>query len=290
MSFTLLTDTAANLPQEVLEREQIETIAFPCFFHGEEPYDTASFDGHTFYERMRQGGSVTTAQINPKQYEEFFEPPLKRGEDVVFVGMSSGLSGSFYSAGLAALQLRERYPQQKLELVDAKGASLGEGLVVLRAARMRAAGLDAGRAARALREMVKRVCQVFTVDDLRYLKQTGRLSNAAFAIATMLQIKPILKGDEEGKIVAVQKVRGRKKAIEALAEKYRELVRSASLQTVGIAHADDPEGAAQLAALLRKLRPPKEILTVCYEPVTGSHVGPGTVALFFEGDENVRGR
>ena len=134
----------------------------------------------------------------------------------------------------------------------------------------------------ALRREMK---QIFTVEDLKYLRATGRLSNFKAVVATVLNIKPLLRGDEAGRIICFSRVRGRKKSIEALAERYEAMVREPELQTVGIAHADCPEDAALLAELLNRRFPPREIMTVCYEPVTGSHVGPGTLALFFFGAE-----
>jgi DegV family protein with EDD domain len=137
-------------------------------------------------------------------------------------------------------------------------------------------------------DLRNRLCNIFTVDDLSYLRKGGRLSNLSFVIGTLLHIKPLLKGNEEGKIVAFAKIRGRKKAIEELAARYDEWVDHPENQTVGIAHADCPEDAQRLIDLLNAHKPPKNILSVCYEPVTGSHVGPGTLALFFEAREGCR--
>ena len=140
-----------------------------------------------------------------------------------------------------------------------------------------------------LRSLRHRMAQIFTVDDLRYLRRTGRLSNLEAAVGTVLQIKPLLKGDPQGKIVCFAKLRGRQRAIEAIAKRYEELVRDAQTQTVGIAHADCAPDAQILASLLRRSScPPKQILLVDYEPVTGSHVGPGALALFFLSDDKVR--
>ena len=140
-----------------------------------------------------------------------------------------------------------------------------------------------------LRALRHRMAQIFTVDDLRYLRRTGRLSNLEAAVGTVLQIKPLLKGDPQGKIVCFAKLRGRQRAVEAIAKRYEELVVDAQDQTVGIAHADCAPDAQILASLLRRSsKPPKNILMVDYEPVTGSHVGPGALALFFLADENVR--
>ena len=202
--------------------------------------------------------------------------------------MSSGISGAYSCAEMAAAQLREDYPQRAIRLVDTMGASLGEGLLALRAAACREQGMGLDETADFLLELRERFYQVFTVDNLAYLQRSGRISNATAVIGTVFQIKPLLKGNEEGKIVTFGKVRGRKQSIQALAEKYDTLVKNPGEQTVGIAHADCPEDADYLAGLLRKNFPPKDILTVCYEPVTGSHVGPGTLALFFEGEKGVR--
>ena len=172
--------------------------------------------------------------------------------------------------------------------MDTLSASLGEGLLVLEAADCRDRGMTLDETADRLMAMRHRMAQVFTVEDLKYLRRTGRLSNVTALVGMMLNIKPLLKGDNEGTIVTFARTRGRRQSIQGLAERYDALVRHPEQQVVGIAHADCPEDAETLASLLRAKHPPKEIMTVCYEPVTGSHVGPGTLALFFLGDEDVR--
>ena len=246
------------------------------------------FDGVAYYNALREGIRVTTSQIPPQRYVDFFTPLLSEGGDVLFVGMSSGISGSYQSAEIAAKELRETFPDRRIRLVDTFGASLGEGLLVMLAAKCREEGMDLDAIADRLLDQRKYVCQLLMVDDLFHLKRTGRVSGASAVIGSVLGIKPILKGSPEGQIVLSVRVRGRKHAIRAMAEKYRLLARDPQLQTVGIAHADCPEDAAYLAELLCQDRPPKEILQVCYEPVTGSHTGPGALALFFMGDADVR--
>ena len=292
MSFKIVTDTSANLPSPVLAERDIAVIPFTYLYDGGEHtcLDTEAFDGHAYYDMMRDGKSVSTSQITPYAYEETFRPLLESGSDLLFVGMSSGISGSYSMAELAAAQLREEFPERNIRLVDTIGASLGEGLLVLKAADMRDAGEELDSAADELMSLRRRMAQVFTVDDLMHLKKTGRLFNAAAVVGTVLNIKPLLKGNEEGRIVVCGVARGFKKAIAAMAKKYDEFVEDAASQTVGIAHADCPEAAEQLIALLNKNNPPKEIMTVCYEPVTGSHVGPGTLALFFLSREGVRAK
>ena len=290
MSFSIQTDTSANLPTDLLRREEITATPFPYAVNGRQYActDTEEFDGARFYDAMRRGAQVTTSLVAPQQYRDSFRRALEAGLDVLFVGMSSGISGSFASAELAAQELREEYPGRSICTVDSLGASLGTGLLVLRAVECRRSGVGVEETARLLLGLRRRVCQVFTVDDLRYLRRGGRISNAAAIAGTVLHIKPLLKGDPEGHIVLFAKVRGRKRSIAALAERYEALVEHAGTQTVGIAHADCPEDAAELSRMLMRSKPPAHILEVCYEPVTGSHVGPGALALFFIGGVNVR--
>jgi len=288
--FQVITDTSANLPTELLKENDITVIPFPYFVNGARHtcLDTEGFDGETFYGAMREGAEVTTSQINPQHYIEVMKPLLQNGLDILFVGMSSGISGSFHCAQLAAEELSSDFPERKIRLVDTLGASLGEGLLVLRAVKDKLLGLSLDDIYEKLLDLRHRLCNIFTVDDLKYLRKGGRLSNLGFIVGTLLQIKPLLKGNEEGKIVAFAKLRGRKKALEELAKRYDEYVVDPEEQTIGIAHADCPEDAAYLSSLLRRNHPPKDILTVGYEPVTGSHVGPGTLALFFEAKAGCR--
>lgn len=288
--FQVMTDTSANLPSELLRINDITCIPFPYFVNGARHtcLDTEGFDGETFYGAMREGAEITTSQINPQHYIEVMKPILQRGLDILFVGMSSGISGSYHCAEIAAEELGADFPERRIRLVDTLGASLGEGLLVLKAVKDKLAGMSLDSVYEKLMDLRHRLCNIFTVDDLKYLRKGGRLSNLSFIVGTLLQIKPLLKGNEEGKIVAFAKLRGRKKALEELAKRYDEYVVDAQEQTIGIAHADCPEDAELLAELLRRNNPPRDILTVGYEPVTGSHVGPGTLALFFEARSGCR--
>ena len=288
--FRIVTDTSSNLPTAYLQAENIAVIPFT--FHtesGEQScMDTASFDAKAFYTAMRNGEKVTTSQIPPQRFVDNIRPMLENGEDVLFVSMSSGISGSYASSKIAANQLAEEFPERKILTVDTYSASLAEGIVVMRAVECRKEGLSIDETYQILRALRHRIAQIFTVGDLRYLKRTGRLSNLEAAVGTVLQIKPLLKGDPQGKIVCFAKVRGRQRAIEEMAKRYKELVVSPETQTVCISHADCEADAQILASMLRRSKAPKDILIVDYEPVTGSHVGPGALALFFVSDDNVR--
>ena len=282
----LFTDTSANLPVAMLKRRHITVIPFSYTVDGKEtdyPED-ADFDGAAFYNAMRGGAVVKTSMVNPETAERYFDEAVRAGDDVLYVGMSGGISGTAQAAAMAAASLKERYPERELVTIDTYAASLGEGLQVLEAADMAEAGKTIGEIKEHLLKRRPHMCQFFTVDDLAYLKRGGRISSATALIGTVLSIKPILRGDETGHIVSCGKVRGMKRAYAELANYFdtRALDKS---ERLGVAHADNEEGAAALIALLRDKGFTGECLNVCYEPVTGAHVGPGTVALFFYGTE-----
>ena len=290
MSFCIITDTSANLPTPWLRENGVAAVPFSYYIDGRELKctDTTAFDGNRFYSQIRDGMKVTTSLVSPSDYSEYFRVPLENREDLLFISMSSGISGSFQAANLAAGYLREEFPERKIKLIDSIGASLGEGFLVMKAVEMRAMGMGLEETAAEIELLKTAMCQVFTVDDLMYLRTTGRLSNAKAVIGSVLNIKPLLKGDGSGRIVSFAKARGRRRSIEAVAENYDRLVENAPEQTIGIAHADCMDDVEYLCGLLRKNNPPKDILIVDYEPVTGAHVGPGALALFFFGSSGFR--
>ena len=290
MSFAIITDTSSNLPTAYLRENNVGVAAFSYFVEGREfsCTDTEAFDAAAYYNAIREGTHPTTSLVSPQRYIDCFRPFLEQGQDILFIGMSSGISGSFGVGQTTAMQLLEEFPERSIRMIDSLGASLGEGLLVMRAVERRAESKSMAEIADELMEMRAGMCQVFTVDDLMHLRRTGRLSNAAAVIATVLNIKPLLKGNENGQIVSFEKVRGRKRSIEAIAANYDRLVENPQEQVIGIAHADCKEDMEYLVTLLRRNNPPKDILVVDYEPVTGSHVGPGALALFFVGSKDFR--
>lgn len=290
MAFKVLTDASANIPGRVLKQYGIDIIPFTFIYDGVEHIcpDVEEFDGKEYYAKLRKGLVVTTAQVNPQKYMDFFEPYLQQGFDIICACMAGGISGSFASANIAAEEMMEKYPERKIACLDSMTASLGQAMPAFKACELRDKGVEFDEAVAYLTEYIKRVCSVFTVDDLMCLKRGGRLSNLGAVAGIILQIKPILKGSEIGKIVCTDKVRGRKRAIENLADKYEKRVVDAENQIVYIAHADCREDAEKLAAMIRERKEPKDIMIVDYEPVTGSHVGPAALALFFESYDGVR--
>lgn len=288
MAFSIITDSAANLTNEIILKNDIGVIPMPYFYDGNE-YSCSNideFNDKEYYDMMKSGTVVTTSQIWPQRYIDYMEPVLKEGKDILFVGISSGISGAFSSAQTARQELLEKYPEREIRLVDSLGASLGEGLLVIRAAKCRDNLMSLSETAERIKKLRHCIYQVFIVDDLKYLNRTGRLSNISALVGSLLEIRPILKGNAEGKIVATKKVRGKKRAIKEMAQRYASLVKDTQL--VGISYSACREDAEYLAELLKKQSSPKEILLVKHEPATGSHLGPGSLALYFEGAEDVR--
>ena len=276
----IMTDNAANLPPELREQYSIREICLTYTVDGKLVDGSAPFDGHDFYEALRRGAEVKTSMISPAAAREAIEPALAAGDDVLFLGISGGVSGTCWGVGLVAQELAAEYPGRRVQVLDTRGASLGEGLVVLEAAQLAQQGADMDAIVARAETLCGKMRQHFMVDDLKFLRKGGRLSGAAALAGTLLQIKPILQGDENGKIVVRTKERGRKKAMDTLIALYNELVEDKSAP-VGISHAAAPAEALHLTTRLRQSGCTGPILSVCHEPVTGAHVGPGMLAVYF---------
>ena len=276
----IMTDNAANLPKALLEQYGIGELCLTYTVDGVPADLSAEFDGRAFYEAMRRGAVVQTSMVTPEAARQGMEPHLANGDDVLFVGLSGGGSGTCWGVGLVAGELAEQYPERKIHVLDSRGASLGEGLIALEAAKLAAEGRVIEEIIVRCEELCGKMRQHFMVDDLKFLRRGGRISGGAALAGTLLQIKPILQGDEEGKIVVLAKVRGKKAGIEELVRLYDQMVEDKSAP-VGISHAGSPADALHVATRLRQLGCAGEILTVCHEPVTGAHVGPGMLAVYF---------
>lgn len=276
----IMTDNAANLPPELREQYNIREICLTYTVDGRLVDGSAPFDGHDFYEALRRGAEVKTSMISPAAAREAIEPALAAGDDVLFLGISGGVSGTCWGVGLVAQELAAEYPGRRVQVLDTRGASLGEGLVVLEVAQLAQQGADMDAIVARAETLCGKMRQHFMVDDLKFLRKGGRLSGAAALAGTLLQIKPILQGDENGKIVVRTKERGRKKAMDTLIALYNDLVEDKSAP-VGISHAAAPAEALHLTTRLRQSGCTGPILSVCHEPVTGAHVGPGMLAIYF---------
>ena len=286
MSFAVFADGSANLPREMLEGIRL----LPCEYTIDgkpETYrgDVDHFDGHSFYEKLRRGHVVRTSLLNTQLFLSQFTPLVQQGLSIIYISMSSGISGTYNAARLAAQELMEAYRGSFIHIVDSLGCGFGNGLLAVRAAALSRNGTDAREAARILDNEVPHTCQYFTVDDLNFLKNTGRVSGMTARLASVLNIKPILYGDATGHIVACEKVRGRERSIEAIVRKYREKRLHLPHQQVFISHGDCLADAEKLAAMVREVTPDYTVTVCQHEPFSGAHVGPGMLALFFRGTE-----
>ena len=286
MSFAVYTDGCSNLPGRILGELDIRVL--PCSYvmddvPGTYDGDIDAFDSHGYYEKLRAGSTMKTSLLNSQLFVDHFRPQLEQSLDIVYVGMSSGISGTIQAARIAAEELQEEFPGRTVRVVDSLGAAFGPGLLACRAAQLRSEGKTAMEAADILDAEVPHLLQYFTVDDLDFLKRTGRVSGATAAIGTVLNIKPLLWGDPTGHIVALQKCRGRKKAIDAIVELYRTRAIQPEKQCIAISHGDCLEEAQALAERVCAIARPKELIICPHEPFTGAHVGPGMLALYFFG-------
>lgn len=286
MSFAVFADGSANLPKKMLEGIQV----LPCEYTVDgvpQTYwgDVDQFDAHTFYEGLRSGRVIQTSLLNTQLFLTHFTPVLGEGRDIIYVSSSSGISGTYQAARLAAQELMEQFPGRVVHIVDSLGCGFGNGLLAMHAAELSRQGMDAKEAAVFLDAEVPHVCQYFTVDDLSFLRRTGRVSGVAARIGSMLNIKPILYGDATGHIVSCAKTRGRRRAIEALAKKYEEKRQDLPTQLVCISHGDCLADAEELSALVRAVTPDVTVVICQHEPYSGAHVGPGMLGLFFRGTE-----
>lgn len=284
--YIIITDTACDVSSELLKKWGVEYINLTYRFDGENEDCTGDkTDIKEFYNKMREGGVAKTAAINPDTFEKEFEKHLKEGSDVLYLGFSSGLSTTYNSSRIAATELAEKYPNQKIIIVDSLCASAGQGLFVYLVAEEKKRGLDISELAEYAEKLVPSLCHWFTVDDLVYLKRGGRVSPTTAFVGNVLGIKPVLHVDNEGKLISMSKARGRKASLKALAEKFGEFACDKVNGTVYISHADCKEDAEQLAQTIKESYGANVDLITNIGPVIGAHSGPGTVALFFVGNQ-----
>ena len=292
MSYEIMTDSSSNLTRDLLDKYRIKMISyissingdeFPCF----DPLRDEAEAAHKFYDALREGSDVRTTLINTSRFTDFFEPALKEEKDIIYICMSGGLSGTEQATRIAAEDLMEEYPGRKIIVIDSLSASLGEGLLVLKLSRLRAMGATIEEAAGYYERKKLKMNHIFTVGDLKYLKKGGRITAAEALIGNLLSIKPILKANDEGKIVIHDKVRSRRRALDYLVDMTKARIVRPSTQILGIAHCDAPVEADYIATRLKKELPLQDVIVRYYDLCTGSHVGPGTIALFFMGENRM---
>lgn len=283
MSYQILTDSCCDFPTEYYEKLNLTMVPLSVDFRGEVFDDKNDDSLKTLYAGLRAGEVARTAAVNPERWASAMEPVLSRGEDVLVIAFSSGLSTTYQSAVIAAEELKEKYPDRAIYVVDTLAASMGQGLLTWYACKKRDEGASLEEVRDWLEENKLHLCHWFTVDDLMYLKRGGRISAATAVVGTMLQIKPVLHMDDEGHLINMAKARGRKASLEALAKKAGELGTSYDNSTVFISHGDCIDDANYLAGLMKERYGVKDVVISYVGSVIGSHSGPGTVALFFLG-------
>ena len=282
--YVIFADTACDMKPDVLAEWSVpyESLTFR-FEDDEKIYANNDMTTEEFYNKMKEGGVAKTAAVNPEAFITSFEKVLAEGKDILYLGFSSGLSTTFNSARIAANELKEKYPDNKIIVIDTLGASAGIGLLVRHVLDKKEAGATIEETAEYTKELIPGLCHWFTVDDLVYLKRGGRVSAAAAFFGNMIGIKPVLHVDDEGHLVPVLKVRGRKTSLTTIADKYGELAKDKENGLVYISQAACENDAKALADILTARYGAKVSIITDVGPVIGAHSGPGTIALFFIG-------
>ena len=283
-NYRIITDSCSDLTLELINKLNITVAPLNMLFQGQVRVDSVGEDIKEVYEALRQGEAASTSALNPDQWASYMEPVLAAGEDVLVLVFSSGLSTTYQSAVIAAGDLAEKYPERKIRVVDTLCASLGEGLLVYHACKKRDEGMELDALTQWVEDHKLKLCHWFTVDDLMYLKRGGRVSAATALVGTVLKIKPVLHVDDEGHLINVSKVRGRKAAIEMLADNMGKTAIPGANDCVYICHGDCIGDAEYLAKLVEERYGVKEIFIGYTGAVIGSHSGPGTLALFYLGE------
>lgn len=284
--YVIFTDSACDIKPEVLKEWGVGYNELTFRFDGEDKsYLNFEMSTGDFYDKMRGGAVAKTAAINPDTFAESFESILKEGKDVLFLGFSSGLSTTYNSGRIAAESLKDAYPERKIITVDTLCASAGEGLLVYLATKKKEEGASIEENAEYVKSLVPKLCHWFTVDDLVYLKRGGRISAVSYVVGSALGIKPVLHVDNEGHLVSVQKVRGRRTAIDTLVKKYEELADDKEGATLFISHADCDRDVKLFSDAIKAKFGNDTDLVTDVGPVIGAHAGPGTLAVFFIGKE-----
>ncbi|MEI4769659.1 DegV family protein [Psychrobacillus sp. FJAT-51614] len=276
----LFADSASDLPKTFYELHNVVLAPLRVHIDDQEYEDVIGIDSNEVYAAIRAGKQPKTSQASPELFLRLFEDLAKSGEEGLYIAFSSELSGTYSTAVMMREQLLETYPELKLTIIDSKCASLGYGLLVKEAVRLRDEGLDLSFVEEKIRFTAKHMEHLFTVEDLDYMARGGRVSKASAFIGGLLNIKPLLHM-EDGKLVPIEKIRGRKKVIKRMIEVMGERGEKLAEQTIAISHSDDEATALELKQLIEEQYNPKSIEIHRIGSTIGAHVGPGTLALFF---------
>lgn len=285
--FIITTDSCADLPMDFIKKYNIGVLPLTFSIDNKEYSGLDDYDVVDFYNKMRNGLMPTTSQVTPQIAKDVFEKYLKEGYDVLHLSFSSGLSGSYNSTRIAMEELNEEYKDNKVIVIDSLCASLGEGLLVYQAVKLKEQNKNIDEVASFIEDHKLNVCHYFTVDDLNHLYRGGRVSKATAIIGTMIGVKPVLHVDNEGKLTPISKVRGRKQSLNALVKYMEKSIGSYKDKNdiVFISHGDSLKDAKYVADKVKEKFGIDAFLINHVGPVIGAHSGPGTIALFFMGDK-----
>lgn len=283
MDFQIITDSCCDFPTPMYGQLGLTFVPLTVEFRGNTFDDKNDDTLKDMYQGLRAGEVAKTSAVNPSRWSQAMEKALAAGKDVLVLAFSSGLSTTYQSAVIAAEELKDEYPDRKIQVIDTLCASMGQGLLVWYACKKRDEGLSLDEVAQWVLDNRLHLCHWFTVDDLMYLKRGGRISAATALVGTMLQIKPLLHVDDEGHLINMTKTRGRKAAIDAMVKKAQELGAGYDNSTMFISHGDCLADAEYLSRQLKEKCGVKDVVISYVGAVIGSHSGPGTLALFFLG-------
>lgn len=282
--YVILTDSSCDLPDDIVKKYQLKILQLDFIVEGEGSFHNDQADIEKVYSKLRNGANIKTSAANISQASEAIEELFNQKKDILYLGFSSGLSSTYQTVYMAGQELMEEYPERKMVSVDTLAASMGQGLLVYKACQAKDAGKSLEENAQYIEDIKLKLCHWFTVDDLFFLKRGGRISGVTATVGTMLSIKPILHVDDEGHLINVSKVRGRKAAIIELVNRMEKLAVHPENQDIFISHGDCIEDAEKLASIIKE-RFGNDRITISYVgPVIGAHSGPGTLALFFLGE------
>lgn len=283
MSVKILSDSACDLPKEILDEYDIDILPIIVIKDDEEYLDGVTIEPKVLYDNMRAGQVYKTAQIPPKMFEEKFEEYAKKEEDVIYIAFSSGLSSTYQTSVITRDSLKEKYPNMNIDIVDSKSASVGFGLLVHKAAQMAKDGRSKEEILMMLDFYVNHIEHIFTVDNIEYLFRGGRVSRTQAFVGGLLNIKPILDIPKDGTLQPIEKVRGRAKVLKKMLKIMEERGGQADLknQTIGINHGDDLEGAMKLKQLIEEKFGCNNFIINVIGCAIGAHSGPGTLSVFF---------
>ena len=284
--YVITTDNNSDLPESYYTEHGVGCTYLSYTMDGQHYSHENFLPVKEFYDRMRKGSMPTTAQVNPEDARALIEPYLKAEKDVLHIAFSSGLSGSYNSARIAGEELQEEYPDRKIVVIDSLAASLGQGLLVYLAQKKKEEGKTMDEVAQWVMEHRLNMVHTFTVDDLNHIYRGGRVSKTTAVVGGVLNIKPVLHVDDEGKLIPVGKVRGRKKSLLALVDMMEEKLGNYknSCDTIFISHGDCEQDAQFVVDKIKEKYPIKTVLMNHVGATIGAHSGPGTVALFFVGE------